>query len=115
MTHRGNLAAQLLRQDAAVAANKALTVDEHAPTIAINTIAGDNTINASEAANNAGVTISGTATDGSGTGVNGQTVTVNIVNGSNAVVDSYTTTVSGGTWSVNVTKAQAQAQARAWA
>ena len=65
----------------------------------------DNIINASEAA--AGVTITGTASD-SGTGVNGQTATITIVDGSNNVKDTYTTTVSGGTWSVNVTQSQAQ-------
>ena len=68
-------------------------------------IAGDNVVNASEAA--AGFTISGTET-----GANGQTVTVKIVNSSNAVVDTYTTTaLSDGTWSVGVTAAQAQALA----
>jgi gamma-glutamyl-gamma-aminobutyrate hydrolase PuuD len=89
-------------------ATRALTVAETGPGIAINAIASDNIINASEAANAGGVIISGTATDGSGTGVNGQTVTVQILNSSNTVVDSYTTTASGGTWSVDVTKAQAQ-------
>ena len=59
-------------------ATRALTVDETGPGIAINAIASDNIINASEAANAGGVIISGTATDGSGTGVNGQTVTVQI-------------------------------------
>ena len=84
------------------------TIDTVAPSITIAAIASDNIINASEAANAGGVIISGTATDGSGTGVNGQTVTVQILNSSNTVVDSYTTTASGGTWSVDVTKAQAQ-------
>jgi hypothetical protein len=84
--------------------------DTTPPTITIGTIAGDNIINAGEAGNAAGVTISGTAAD-SDSGVNGQTATIQIVNGSNAVVDSYTTTVSGGAWSVIVTKAQAQALA----
>src|SRR4029077_103210 len=84
------------------------TADETAPTITIGAIATDNIINASEAANSLGVTISGTASDGPGTEFNGSTLTIQIVTGSNAVVDSYTTTVSSGTWSVNVTKAQAQ-------
>jgi len=70
------------------------------PTIVINTIAGDNIVNASEAS--AGFTITGTTT-----GVqNGRPVTVKILNASNATVDSYTTTVSQGTWSVSVTSAQ---------
>ena len=90
------------------------------PTITITTIETNNTlietnstfietnniINIADAA--AGIAISGTVT---GSSDNGQTVTVDIVNGSNVVVDSYTTTVSNGTWSVDVTKAQAQALA----
>ena len=57
----------------------------------------------------AGFTISGTAAD-SGVGVNGQTVTVDIVDGSDKVVDSYTGTVqSDGSWSVNVSSTDAQA------
>ena len=59
-------------------ATRALTVDETGPGIAINAIASDNIINASEAADAGGVIISGTATDGSGTGVNGHPVTVQI-------------------------------------
>jgi hypothetical protein len=87
-----------------------LLIDTTAPTIGINTIAGDNIITQSEAANASGITISGTAVDG-GSGVNGQTVTVKILNSSNATLDTYTTQVSNGTWSVNVTKTQAQALA----
>ena len=82
-----------------------LIVDETPPTIAINT--GGNLITASDN----GFTISGTASDGSGTGVNGQTVTIQVLNGSNIVVDNYTTTMSGGIWSVDVTKAQAHSLA----
>ena len=91
----------------ATEATQTLTVDEHAPTIAIdsNLAAGDNTVNISEAA--AGFAITGTTTGAE----SGQTVTVHIVDGSNAVVDSYTTTAGSGTWSVNVTAAQAQALA----
>ena len=95
-------------------ASQPLTVDETAPAIAIKPIDGNDIINASEAAQSGGVTISGAAThpliNGS-SAINGQTITVDIVNGSNVVVDSYTTTVSNGTWSVDVTKAQAQALA----
>ena len=83
-----------------------LTV-EAAPTITINAIDGNNILNASEAA--AGFTIRGTAAD-SGVGVDGQTVIVDIVNGSDKVVDSYTGTVqSDGSWSVNVSSTDAQA------
>jgi hypothetical protein len=92
--------------NAATAATQAITVDETAPTIAITSpVAGDNIINKSEVA--AGVTISGTATAGSA-GVNGQTATITIVDSTNAVKDTYTATVTAGTWSINVTAAQAQ-------
>ena len=57
-----------------------------------------------------GVTISGTATAGSAA-INGQTATITIVDSSNVVKDTYTATVTNGTWSVNVTAAQAQALA----
>jgi hypothetical protein len=80
-----------------------------APTIAITTpVAGDNVINKSEAAT--GVIISGTATAGSAA-VNGQTAIITILDSTNAVKDTYTTTVTNGTWSVTVTAAQAQALA----
>src|SRR2546425_164872 len=59
-----------------------------------------------EAANVAGVTISGTAT-----GADGQIATITIVDGSNVVKDTYTPTVTGGTWTITVTTAQAQALA----
>src|ERR1019366_962208 len=76
------------------------------PTIAITSpIAGDNTINAAEAA--AGITISGTTTGAE----SGQTITVKIVDGSHQTVDSYTATAGSGSWSVSVTQAQAQALA----
>ena len=80
------------------------TLDTLAPMIAIATIAGDNSINLAEAQ-------AGFAIGGSATGADGQTVTVTIVDGSGHVVDSYTTTAAGGTWSVNVTSAQATALA----
>ena len=92
--------------NAATTASQAITVDEIAPTIAITSpVAGDNIINKTEAA--AGLTISGTAVAGSA-GVNGQTATITIVDSTNAVKDTYTATVAGGAWSVNVTAAQAQ-------
>ncbi len=97
--------------NAATTATRAITVDETAPTIAITSpVAGDNIINKTEAA--AGVTISGTAVAGAGgAAVNGQTATITIVDGSNVVKDTYTTTVTAGAWSVNVTALQAQALA----
>ena len=81
----------------------AFTLDTVAPTIAITgPIAGDNVVNAAEAA--AGFAISGTTS-----GVaDGQTATIVIVNSSNAVVDTYTPTVTGNAWTVNVTPGQAQ-------
>src|SRR5207248_1586206 len=90
-------------------ATQSVTVAETLPTVAITTpIAGDNIINRTQAAT--GVTISGTATAGSAA-VNGQTATITIVDGSNAIKDTYTAAVTGGTWSVNVTATQAQALA----
>jgi hypothetical protein len=80
-----------------------LQIDTTVPTIAINTIAGNNNINALEALT--GFAISGTSTNAE----SGQIVTVNIVNSQNLVVDSYTVSVKNNAWSVNVTSAQAQA------
>ena len=82
-----------------------LTV-EAAPLVAINAIDGNDIINFANAA--AGVDISGTASDSS-ISVNNHSITVDIVNASNAVVDTYTSTISGGIWTVDVTTAQAQA------
>ncbi|HIE5620213.1 TPA: Ig-like domain-containing protein [Enterobacter hormaechei] len=71
-------------------AGREYSVDATAPTVNIDTVAGDNVINGSEAA--AGVDISGTTT-----AEVGQTVTVTL--GGN----SYTAQVQqGGVWSVNV-------------
>src|SRR5207248_2199373 len=91
-------------------ATQSVTVAETLPTVAITTpIAGDNIINKAEAAT--GVTISGAATAGSAA-VNSQTATITIVDSTtNAIKDTYTTTVTNGTWSVNVTATQAQALA----
>ena len=88
------------------ATGTAFTV-ETAPTIVINPIEGNNIITGAEAA--AGFTINGTASD-SGVSVNGQTVTVEILNGSGAVVDSFTGTAqSTGIWSVQVSPTVAEA------
>ncbi|MDF4221867.1 Ig-like domain-containing protein [Maribacter sp. M208] len=73
-----------------------LTVDVTNPVIAIDVVAVDDIINAVE--DNSPVTISGT-TDAE----DGQTVTVNL-NGS-----TYTATVSSGTWTLDITAADAQA------
>ncbi|UXP21955.1 Ig-like domain-containing protein [Enterobacter sp. 155105] len=71
-------------------AGREYSVDATAPTVTIDTVAGDNVINASEASS--GVVISGTTT-----AEVGQTVTVTL--GGN----SYTAQVQqGGIWSVNV-------------
>ncbi|WP_457921472.1 Ig-like domain-containing protein [Enterobacter asburiae] len=71
-------------------AGREYSVDATAPTVTIDTVAGDNVINASEAA--AGVAISGTTT-----AEVGQTVTVTLDG------KSYTAQVQqGGIWSVNV-------------
>ncbi|WP_434721497.1 Ig-like domain-containing protein [Mesorhizobium sp. RIZ17] len=82
-----------------------LQIDTTVPTIAINTIAGNNNVNALEALT--GFAISGTSTNVE----NGQVVTVNIVNSQNVVVDSYTTSDQNNAWSMSVTSAQAQALA----
>ena len=82
-----------------------LIVDETPPAITIAAVNGNSIVNGTEAAT--GFAISGTTTGAE----SGQAVTVQIVDGSNAVVDSYTTTAGSGTWSVNVTPAQAQALA----
>ena len=65
-----------------------------------------NIINQSDVA--AGFIISGTATAGN-SAVNGQTATIAIIDGSNVAKYTYTTTVTNGAWSVNVTAEQAQA------
>ena len=117
VTLSGNGTNSIVAQDTDAASNigsstpVTFTLATAAPTIAITTpIAGDNIINKSEAA--AGVTISGTATASSGgAAVNGQTATIIIVDNSNAIKDIYITPVTNGTWSVNVTAAQAQALA----
>ncbi|WP_395312816.1 Ig-like domain-containing protein [Enterobacter sp. ECC-219] len=71
-------------------AGREYSVDTTAPAVTIDTVAGDNVINASEAA--AGVTVSGTTTAEAG-----QTVTVTLGG------KSYTAQVQqGGIWSVNV-------------
>ena len=78
-----------------------------ATTVAITSPAAvGNIINQSDVA--AGFIISGTAMAGS-SAVNGQTATIAIIDSSNVVKYTYTTPVTNGAWSVNVTAAQAQA------
>ncbi|HFK7269416.1 TPA: Ig-like domain-containing protein [Enterobacter asburiae] len=80
-------------------AGREYSVDATAPAVSIDTVAGDNVINASEAA--AGVAISGTTT-----AEVGQTVTVTLGG------KSYTAQVQqGGIWSVNVPGADLSALA----
>jgi FecR protein/Bacterial Ig-like domain len=90
--------------DVSSATSFSFTLDTLAPLIAIGTIAGDNSINTAEAQ-------AGFAISGSETGADGQTVTVTIVDDTGKVVDNYTTTAGGDTWSVSVTGAQATALA----
>ncbi|MBA7852262.1 Ig-like domain-containing protein [Enterobacter cloacae] len=80
-------------------AGREYSVDATAPGVTIDTVAGDNVINGSEASS--GVTVSGTTTAEAG-----QTVTVTL--GGN----SYTAQVQpGGSWSVNVPSADLSALA----
>src|SRR5581483_2172605 len=114
VTLAGNGSNSIVAEDTDAAGNTGVsapvtfTLATTAPTIAITPIDGNNIINNAEAA--AGVTISGTATAGSAV-VNGQTATITIVDATNTIKDIYTTTISNGAWSVNVTAAQAQALA----
>ena len=80
----------------AVQATRDIRHDDTAPTINIDIVAADDIINAME--DNSPVSISGT-TDAE----NGQTVTV-VLNG-----NTYTTTVTDGTWSVDIPAVDAQA------
>ncbi|WP_036153760.1 Ig-like domain-containing protein [Maribacter forsetii] len=73
------------------------SVDTAAPTIAVNVVAGDDIINATE--DDSPVTISGTTTNVE----DGQTVTVTL-NG-----ETYTATVSGNTWTLDVPVVDIQA------
>ncbi|MBV9433605.1 MAG: hypothetical protein JO137_17415 [Hyphomicrobiales bacterium] len=82
-----------------------LQIDTTAPTIAINAIATNNVVTNAVAS-------SGFAINGTTAGVeNGQSVTVEILNGAHTAVDIYGTTDQNNAWSVNVTSAQATALA----
>ena len=91
--------------DSTSGASQTFTVDETAPTLTINAINGNDIINAADAAGDE--TISGTASD-AGTGVNNQTVTVEIVNSSNVVEDTLKAVVTNGAWSADLTTVDAQ-------
>ncbi len=83
-----------------------LTV-EAAPVVTIAQIDNNNIVNHT----NTGLTISGTASDASIPLDNSHSITVDIVNGSNTVVETYTSTIQSGGWSVSVTPSQAAALA----
>jgi VCBS repeat-containing protein len=83
-------------------ASQAIRVDETPPTIAINTVVGNNVVNADAAST--GFVIAGETSDAE----NGQTVTVKIVDSSGQVVDTFTTTLTNRTWSVNVSSTDAK-------
>src|SRR5262249_825345 len=86
-----------------------VTIDTGLPTLTIDAITGDDNFNANDAANAAGIDITGTASDASGAGVVGQTVSVQIVHGANAPAFTSSAVVqSDGTWSVHLTQQQIQ-------
>jgi VCBS repeat-containing protein len=86
-------------------ATRTIRVDETPPTIAIDTIVSNhvnNLVNANAAS--AGFAIAGTTTDAE----NGQPVTVRIVDSSGHVVDTFTTTLTNNSWSVNLSSTEAK-------
>jgi Bacterial Ig-like domain len=83
-------------------ATRTIRVDETPPTIAIDTVVRHNVVNVNAAS--IGFTIAGTVSDAE----NGQPVTVRIVDGSGQVVDTFTTTLTNNTWSVNVSSTEAK-------
>ena len=86
-------------------ATRTIRVDETPPTIAIDTIVSNhvnNLVNANTAS--AGFAIAGKTTDAE----NGQPVTVRIVDSSGHVVDTFTTTLTNNSWSVNVSSTEAK-------
>jgi hypothetical protein len=86
-------------------ATRTIRVDETPPTIAIHTIVSNNVSNVVNAnAASAGFAIAGTASDAE----NGQPVTVKIVDSSGHVVDTFTTTLTNNSWSVNVSSSEAK-------
>jgi FecR protein/Bacterial Ig-like domain len=85
-------------------ATQTFTVAETLPAVTMAQVDGNDDITAANA--QAGVTISGTES-----GADGQTVTVKVLDSHNNVVDTLTTTASGGSWSATLSSAQAQALA----
>jgi Bacterial Ig-like domain/FecR protein len=86
-------------------ATRTIRVDETPPTIAIHAIVSNNVNNVVNAnAASAGFAIAGTTTDAE----NGQPVTVQIVDSSGHVVDTFTTTLTNNSWSVNVSSSEAK-------
>jgi hypothetical protein len=86
-------------------ATRTIKVDETPPTIAIHTIVSNNVNNVVNAnAASAGFAITGTTADAE----NGQPVTVTIVDSSGHVVDTFTTTLTNNSWSVNVSPSEAK-------
>jgi hypothetical protein len=85
-----------------------LKIDTTAPTVTINTIAGNDILSGTEAASASGFSIGG-RTSGAETG---QAISVKLIDHSNAVVGSFaTTTANNNMWSVALTSAQALALA----
>jgi Bacterial Ig-like domain len=86
-------------------ATRTIRVDETPPTIAIHAIVSNNVNNVVNAnAASAGFAIAGTTSDAE----NGQLVTVKIVDSSGHVVDTFTTTLTNNSWSVNVSPSEAK-------
>ncbi|WP_024519555.1 Ig-like domain-containing protein [Bradyrhizobium sp. Tv2a-2] len=83
-------------------ATRTIRVDETPPTIAIDTIVRHDVVNANAAST--GFAIAGTTSDAE----TGQPVTVRIIDSSGHVVDTFTTTLTNNTWSVNVSPAEAK-------
>jgi hypothetical protein len=86
-------------------ATRTIRVDETPPTIAIDTIVSNhvnNVVNVNAAST--GFVIAGTTADAE----NGQPVMVKIVDSSGQVVDTFTTTLTNNTWSVNVSPTEAK-------
>jgi Bacterial Ig-like domain/Passenger-associated-transport-repeat len=81
----------------ATEATRTIRVDTHAPTITINSIAGDNIVTAAEGAGT--ITVSGTAVGAE----NGQTVTLTLKTADGSTtLQTLTTTVSGGAWHLDL-------------
>ena len=86
-------------------ATRTIRVDETPPTIAIHTVVSDNVNNVVNVnAASTGFAIAGTTIDAE----NGQPVTVRIVDSAGHVVDTFTTTLTNNSWSVNVSSTEAK-------